>query len=195
MIRVVGIAASTGGPAALQKIIPRLPAGFPAAVLVVQHMPAGFTRSLAERLASLSALPVREASEGERVAGGEVLVAPAARQMWVVREEGGVKVRLGEEGPLKSIYRPSADVLFTSLAEVYGPEVLAVVLTGMGKDGLVGLARVKEKGGQVLAQDRSSSVVYGMSRAAVDAGLADAVVALEEMAAVIVSRVLKNLRF
>ncbi|MGB9885463.1 MAG: CheB methylesterase domain-containing protein [Moorellales bacterium] len=195
MIRVVGIAASTGGPAALQKIIPRLPAGFPAAVLVVQHMPAGFTRSLAERLASLSALPVREASEGERVAGGEVLVAPAARQMWVVREEGGVKVRLGEEGPLKSIYRPSADVLFTSLAEVYGPEVLAVVLTGMGKDGLVGLARVKEKGGQVLVQDRSSSVVYGMPRAAVDAGLADAVVALEEMAAVIVSRVLKNLRF
>jgi two-component system chemotaxis response regulator CheB len=98
---------------------------------------------------------------------------------------------VGEEGPLKSLYRPSADVLFSSLAEVYGSEVLAVVLTGMGKDGLAGLVRVKERGGQILVQDRSTSVVFGMPRAAAEAGLADAMVALEEMAAAIVSRVLK----
>ncbi|MCR4419869.1 MAG: CheB methylesterase domain-containing protein [Clostridia bacterium] len=192
MIRAVAIAASTGGPTALQKIVPRLPAGFPAAVFVVQHMPPGFTHGLAVRLGELGELPVREAVDGEPVLPGQVLVAPAGRQTWVVRSEGDVKVRVGEAGPVPGAFRPSADVLFYSLAEAYGQEVLAVVLTGMGKDGLKGLARVKEKGGLILAQDEASSVVFGMPRVAIEAGLADLVMGLEEMAAAIVSLVLKK---
>lgn len=191
MIKAVAIATSTGGPAALQQVIPRLPANFPAAVFIVQHMPAGFTKGLADRLNDSSALEVREAVDGDVARAGLVLVAPAGRQMWVTRRRDEVEVRVNVQGPLPSLYRPSADVLFKSVAEVYGAAALAVVLTGMGKDGLVGLRAVKEHGGAVLAQDEATSVVFGMPRAAIEAGLVDAVLPLQEIAKAISARVLK----
>lgn len=191
MIRAVAIATSTGGPAALQRIVPHLPADFPATVLVVQHMPAGFTRGLAKRLDELAALRVREGVDGEMVEPGTVLIAPAGRQMWLVARGDRAQVRVAAEGPMASNYRPSADVMLASVAEVYGAAALAVILTGMGRDGLVGLRAIKARGGAVIAQNEASSVVFGMPKAAIEAGLVDAVLPLEDIPAAIIARVLK----
>jgi two-component system chemotaxis response regulator CheB len=179
--QVVAIGVSTGGPAALGRLVPALPAGFRLPVLVVQHMPALFTRLLAERLDAASPLQVKEAAHGEPVEPGRILIAPGDYHLKVVRDGASVRVALDQSPPLNSC-RPAVDALFSALADVYGGAVLAVVLTGMGYDGLRGAEVLKARGARVLAQDEATSVVWGMPGAVVSAGLADRVVPLDEMA-------------
>jgi two-component system chemotaxis response regulator CheB len=175
------IAASTGGPTALQAVIPRLPEGLDAAVLVVQHMPPGFTKSLAERLDTRSALPVREAADGDAVEPGLVLLAPAGLHMKLRRRAGKVKVLLDEE-PRSALHRPSADVLMSAAARVYGAQALGVVLTGMGSDGTEGLRAIRNAGGITLAEREDTCIIYGMPKSAVEAGVVDRAVPLGRMA-------------
>lgn len=185
---VVAIATSTGGPPALQAILPRLPRALPSAVLIVQHMPVGFTRSLAERLAARSELPVREAEEGDTVEPGVVLVAPAGKHTKVRRRGTLVKVVLDDE-PKHALHRPAADVLMATVARVYGSRALGVVLTGMGSDGTEGLRAIREHGGRTLAEAEESCVIYGMPKSAVEAGVVDESVPLERMAEAILAAV------
>jgi two-component system chemotaxis response regulator CheB len=169
---VVAIATSTGGPPALQAIIPRLPDNLACAILVVQHMPLGFTRSLAERLDSRSELTVREAEEGDAIEPGLVFIAPAGRHMKVRRKGTKVKIVLDDE-PRSSLHRPSADVLMVTVAQVYGSRALGVILTGMGADGVEGLRAIREAGGRTLAESEETCAIYGMPKAAVEAGVVD----------------------
>jgi two-component system chemotaxis response regulator CheB len=186
---VVVIGTSTGGPPALQAIIPRLPANLSSAILVVQHMPVGFTRSLADRLAARSALRVREAEDGEVIRPGHVLIAPAGRHLKVRKRGGGpARVWLDEE-PRSALHRPSVDVLMTSAARAYGRRVLGVVLTGMGSDGVEGLRAIRSSGGRTLAESEETCVIYGMPKAAVEAGVVDRAVPLPRMADEILSSV------
>jgi two-component system chemotaxis response regulator CheB len=178
---VVVIGTSTGGPPALQAIIPKLPPGLSSAILVVQHMPVGFTRSLADRLASRSALPVREAQDGDSVAPGTVLIAPAGRHMKVQRRGPGARIWLDDE-PRAALHRPSVDVLMASVAKAYGARSLGVVLTGMGSDGVEGLRAIRQTGGRTFAESEESCVIYGMPKAAVEAGVVDRSVPLARMA-------------
>lgn len=184
----VVVAASTGGPTALQSVVSGLPAGFPAAILVVQHIPRGFTRSLAERLDARSAIPVREARDGEALLPGTVLVAPAGIHTKLSRRGGTVTVVLDEE-PREALHRPSADVLMASAAEVFGPRALGVVLTGMGADGTEGLRAIREKGGLTLAEAEETCVIYGMPKAAAEAGVVHRVVPLDRVAGEILAAV------
>jgi len=178
--KVVVIGVSTGGPTALGEILPKLPAGFPLPVLVVQHMPPMFTRLLAERLHSTCHLAVREASHGDPVVAGQILVAPGDFHLKVASSGGGVRVCLDQSPPLNSC-RPAVEALFTSIGEVYGGAAIAVILTGMGQDGLNGVRILKAQGASVLAQDEASSVVWGMPGAVVAAGLADCVLPLDQV--------------
>jgi two-component system chemotaxis response regulator CheB len=182
------IGASTGGPAALQEVVPRLPAGLAASVFIVQHIPKGFTKSLAERLAARSALPVREAQDGELVRPGVVLVAPAGIHMKLRRRGTVVRVELDEE-PRLALHRPSVDVLMQSASQVYGPRALGIVLTGMGSDGAAGLGAIQMAGGRTFAESEETCVIYGMPKAAVEAGVVDQSVPLGRMAAEIVAAV------
>lgn len=178
---VVAIGTSTGGPPALQAIIPRLPEGLESPILVVQHMPLGFTRSLAERLDARSALRVREAEDGDLVAAGQVLIAPAGRHMTIRQRGSAVKVVLDEE-PSGSLHRPSADVLMTSVAKVYGQGSFGVLLTGMGSDGVEGLRAIRAAGGRTLAESEETCVIFGMPKAAVEAGVVERSVPLDRVA-------------
>lgn len=178
---VVVIGTSTGGPPALQAIIPRLPRELGSAVLIVQHMPPGFTRSLADRLDAKSPLPVREAEEGDAVVPGVVLIAPAGMHMKVRRRGASVRIHLDEE-PRSALHRPSADVLMASVARVFGSRVVGVVLTGMGADGVEGLRAIREAGGRTFAESEETCVIYGMPKAAVEAGVVDRMVRLDLMA-------------
>ena len=174
---IIGI--STGGPAALEQVIPRLPADLRVGILVVQHMPAQFTAALAERLDAISPVAVREARPSERLVSGVVLVAPGDRHV-VVERNGMLKLT---EGPPVNGCRPSADVTMQSAAQVYGHKLTALVMTGMGRDGALGAAAVRAAGGKVLAQDRETSVVYGMPRAVAEMGVVDEVLPLDGIAA------------
>ncbi len=178
---VVVIGTSTGGPPALQHIVPELPADLDLAVLVVQHMPVGFTRSLADRLAARSHLPVREATEGEVVRPGAVLIAPAGRHTKVRRRGTVVRVVLDDE-PSEALHRPSVDVLMASVAKAYGARALGLVLTGMGADGVEGLRAIRLAGGVTLAESEETCVIYGMPKAAVEAGVVDRSVPLYRLA-------------
>ena len=180
--QVVVIGTSTGGPPALQQIIPRLPQKLAASILVVQHMPVGFTRSLAERLDQRSLLPVREAEDGEPLVPGLVLVAPAGRHMKLRRRAGQVpRVWLDDE-PQGALHRPSIDVLMAAVARTYGAQVLGIVLTGMGADGVEGLRAIRDAGGRTLAESEESCVIFGMPKAALEAGVAERAVHLSRMA-------------
>lgn len=159
----IGIAASTGGPRALTEIVPRLPVGLPTAFLIVQHMPAGFTKPFAERLATLSEIPVTEARDGQVVRAGCAYIAPAGRHM-ALRRSGDEIVTSLEEGESVWGVKPAADVLFKSIAEHYGPASGGIVLTGMGRDGAEGLRAIRDVGGWTAVQDSASSVVYGMPK-------------------------------
>jgi two-component system chemotaxis response regulator CheB len=178
---IVAIGVSTGGPAALAEILSHLPADFPAPILLVQHMPQMFTRFLAERLNSQTPLEVVEATDGQPVRAGVVYVAPGDFHLTVKRRNGAVVTVLDQEPPQNS-HRPAADVLFRSVAEAYGPRGLAVVLTGMGQDALRGSEEVTRAGGRVLVQDEATSVVWEMPGLVVNAGFADAVLPLGQVA-------------
>ncbi len=185
-INIVAIGTSTGGPPALQAIIPLLPKNLPVPVTVVQHMPATFTKSLAERLNSLSKIEVKEAENGEPVNPGVVYIARGGKHLTVKFNSSSYSINLTDE-PSTTLHRPAVDVMVKSVAENYGSAVLGVILTGMGNDGLEGLRLVKQKGGVVLAQNEETCVVYGMPRAVVEDNLADKVLPLEQIAAEIVS--------
>jgi two-component system chemotaxis response regulator CheB len=179
--KVVAIGVSTGGPSALASVLPQLPPEFPLPALVVQHMPPLFTRSLAERLHSICQLPVTEARHGDSVAPGRILIAPGDFHLRVVNNGTGSVVSLDQSSPQNSC-RPAVDALFASVGEVYGGAAIAVVLTGMGRDGLQGAQILKAQGAKVLAQDEATSTVWGMPGAVVQAGLADKVLPLHQVA-------------
>jgi two-component system chemotaxis response regulator CheB len=189
--QAVVIGASTGGPRAVEVVLAALPADLPAAVLVVQHMPAGFTRSFAQRLDQRSPMPVREAEDGHRLAPGHAFVAPGGYHLRVRRGGRGSNgvVRLDDRSPPLSGLRPAADVTMGDVADVYGPDSVGVVLTGMGSDGAQGVQRIKAAGGVVIAQDSETSVVYGMPRAAARTGAVDWILPLDEIPAAIVRAV------
>jgi two-component system chemotaxis response regulator CheB len=187
-VEVVAIGTSTGGPNALAEIVAGLPADFPVPVVIVQHMPPMFTRLLAERLCAQSKLTVEEGQPGGALRPGHVWLAPGDFHMTVDRDGTVVRVRL-QRGPPQNSCRPAADVLFRSVAQVFGPNSLAVVLTGMGQDGLRGSEAIRAAGGQVIAQDESTSVVWGMPGFVARAGLADRVLPLGLVAPEIVRRV------
>jgi two-component system chemotaxis response regulator CheB len=176
----VAIGVSTGGPQALSYLLPQIAPDFPAGILVVQHMPEGFTRMFAERLGNLSRLEVREAQDGDLVLPGRVLVAPGNRHLTVVRRRLGVVAAVRGGAEVKG-HRPSADVLFASVAVAFGPQAAGLVMTGMGEDGADGLRHLKAAGGTTLAQSEASCVVAGMPRAAIERGCVDRVVPLEDL--------------
>lgn len=192
-VEVVAIGTSTGGPIALAEILSALPHDFPVPIVVVQHMPPVFTAHLAERLSARSPLRVREGFPGAELVPGDAWIAPGDQHM-VVRRVGAEVWLALHSGPPENSCRPAADELFRSVADVYGPGALAVVLTGMGQDGLRGCGRVREAGGTVIAQDAESSTVWGMPGSVVRAGLAELALPLSGIAAEIVRRVLHGRR-
>jgi len=187
-IDILTIGTSTGGPNALLSVIPHLPADFPVPVVLVQHMPPLFTRLLADRLNACSELSVREGEDGEAIKPGEVWVARGGYHLTVARKGTRVVLNLNQEPPENSC-RPAVDVLFRSVAATYGPNVLGVVMTGMGADGARGAMHIREAGGWIVVQDEASSVVWGMPGAVVGAGAADKICPLPELCQEIVSRV------
>jgi two-component system chemotaxis response regulator CheB len=190
-VKALLIGCSTGGPDALARLLPRLPADLGVPVLVVQHMPPVFTTMLAQRLDKVSALTVREAADGDEVRAGQVLLAPGDFHLRVEQTAGQVRVGL-DQGPQENFCRPAVDVLFRSATDVYGGGVLAVVLTGMGQDGLAGARLLADAGARILAQDAESSVVWGMPGAVAGAGLADEVLGLDALADRIVTTVRRS---
>ncbi|MGE5178505.1 MAG: protein-glutamate methylesterase/protein-glutamine glutaminase [Bacteroidota bacterium] len=190
---IVAIGASTGGPRALASLLERLPRDLSAPVVIVQHMPPLFTRSLAERLDGSTPLRCAEGEDGAVLEAGTVWIAPGNWHVNVAREGGTATLRLSGDPPENSC-RPAVDPLFRSVAEVYGAGALGVVLTGMGQDGVKGAERIKKRGGTILAQDEASSVVWGMPGAIVRAGLADRVLPVRDIAAEIARRVASGRR-
>jgi len=175
--KLVAIGTSTGGPVALQRVLTQLPANFPAPIVLVQHMPAAFTKAFAERLDKLCRIRVKEAEDGDILRPGLALLAPGGKQM-MIDGRGAVKILPGDE---RLNYKPCVDITFGSAAKSYGDKVLAVVLTGMGADGREGARLLKQSGSAIWAQDEASCVIYGMPMAIVKANLADAIYDLDEI--------------
>jgi two-component system chemotaxis response regulator CheB len=180
--KLVAIGISTGGPQALEFLLAQLPADFPGSIVVVQHMPEGFTDMFARRLDELCSLRVKEAQSGDMLLAGRVLICPGSRHMRVKRLAMGDLVVLNEDERVNG-HRPSVDVLFRSVAEEYGSLAVAVLMTGMGDDGAQGLGAVKQAGGMTIAQSEESCVVFGMPKAAIERGYATRVVSLDTLSA------------
>lgn len=178
--RVVAIGISTGGPQALSGILPLIPDSFPACILIVQHMPEGFTEFFARRLDAACSISVKEATNGNIVSPGTALIAPSGKHLKIKRTPYGVISVLSLSPPVSG-HRPSATVLFNSVAEEYGKNAIAIIMTGMGDDGVEGMRRIKETGGITIAQDEETSVVYGMPKVAVERGYADMVLSLGDI--------------
>ena len=179
------IATSTGGPRALHEVVPRLPGQLGVGVLIVQHMPVGFTKTLAERLDTESALTVREARTTDKITPDVALLAPAGSHLEV---SSIGNTRLSDAAPIGNL-KPRADITISSAAKVYGSRVLLIVLTGMGNDGEVGARDLKKAGGRILTEDERTCVIYGMPRAVKEAGLSDGAVPLDVMPLAIVETV------
>lgn len=190
-INVVAIGVSTGGPNALSEVLPAIPANFPVPIVIVQHMPPMFTKLLADRLNVTCAIKVSEGVVGDPLLPGYAYLAPGNFHMIVKRDLANLVLGLQQE-PAENSCRPAVDVLFRSIVGIYGAGVLGVILTGMGQDGLRGCEMIRDAGGQVLAQDEKTSVVWGMPGLVANAGLADAVLPLNQIAAEIVRRVQKS---
>ncbi len=190
--KIIVIAASTGGPKAVIEVMQKMPADINAAFLIIQHMPKGFTKTFAERVSWHSKIKTKEAEDQDLVLKGAGYIAPAGFHMVIERlfenEENKFRIRL-DETPLVNYVRPSADVTMNSVAELFGKDTIAVILTGMGKDGLEGARKIKDKGGKIIAQDKDSSVVYGMPRAVAEAGIADKVLRLSDIPSEIIRMV------
>ena len=180
-INVVIVGASTGGPKALQDVIPRLPKNFPCGVLIVQHMLPVFTSSFAERMKELSHIEVREAKDGDVIIPGLALVAPGGSHLRVRKwPNGEYHIKLSKEPPM--LHMPSVDVAMESVAQAFSEHALGVIMTGMGQDGKEGIKAIKGVKGKTIAQDEASSVIFGMPKAAIESGCIDKIVALEKMA-------------
>ena len=186
LIKLLAIGTSTGGPVALQKVLTRLPKNFSIPILLIQHMPATFTPAFAKRLDQMCAIEVREAQDRDVLRPGVALLAPGGKQMRIEGRPGNAQVRISDEAGLT--YKPSVDVTFSSIANVYPRDTLAIVMTGMGADGREGAKTLKQRGSEIWAQDEASSVIYGMPAAIVDAGLATKVLSLDELGPGIVKR-------
>ncbi len=186
LIKLVAIGTSTGGPVALQKVLTRIPKNFSTPILLIQHMPATFTPAFAKRLDQMCAIEVRQAEDRDVLRPGVALLAPGGRQMRIEGRPGNVQVRLSDDPGLT--YKPSVDVTFSSIANVYPKETLAVVMTGMGADGREGAKLLQQRGSEIWAQDEASSVIYGMPAAIVDAGLATKILSLDDIGPGIVKR-------
>ncbi len=183
---IVAVGVSTGGPPAVQKILSELPETFPGSILIAQHMPKAFTGPFAKRLNDSTGLRVKEAENGDIIRPGHVFIAPGGQHIMINQRVSRIEVVVSPE-PDDALYKPSANVLFSSLAQGAGQRALCVVLTGMGNDGLLGARDLKAKGARILAQSEDTCVVYGMPKSIVDDGLADQVVDLEDMAQMITS--------
>lgn len=191
---IVAIGTSTGGPQALQDLLPQLPADLPVGIIIVQHMPYGFTGPLAKRLNTISAIEVREAESGEIVGPGKVYIAPAGQHITVERHGTNSELRTRiclSNHPRATLHKPSADVMMSSVAEVFGPYCCGIILTGMGSDGLKGMTAIREAGGITIGQDEASSTVYGMPRVCAEHGILQAVIPLSQMT----PQILKALRY
>ena len=182
--KLVVIGTSTGGPQALQNVITRLPGNLPCGVVIVQHMPAGFTKALADRLNTISEIAVKEAEDGDSIRPGQVYIAPGNYHL---RIRNGTQIVLGQDPPVGN-HRPAVNVMFSSVASL-GRKLVAVIMTGMGCDGCEGMREIKEAGGYSIAQDEPTCVVYGMPKAVVDAGLADEIKPVQNIAQAIVEAV------
>ena len=187
VFKLVAIGISTGGPLSLQHVVPRIPADFPTGIVIAQHMPPRFTKSLADRLNSMSSIEVKEAQDRDKITPGTALIAQGGRN--IVFEKRGVDFVVRIVDYPNTIYKPSVDLMMESAAEVFGDSVLGVIMTGMGKAGLEGLRKVKSKGGYVIAQNEETCVVYGMPKAVVEAGLADSILPLDKIATALVKLV------
>ena len=179
-MRLVVIGSSTGGPQALQTVITGLPENFPCPVVIVQHMPAGFTNALAGRLNSVSRMHVREAQDGEILEAGCVYIAPGNYHLRIRHTSGLRRIVLSDEPPVGN-HRPAVNVMYDSVAHL-GKDVVAVILTGMGNDGREGMRKIKENGGYCIAQDEATCVVYGMPKSVIEAGLVDEICPLPKIA-------------
>ena len=185
------IATSTGGPVALREVVPGLPGDLPVPVFIVQHMPAQYTHSLAERLNQVSPMEVVEGVDGMAAEAGFAYIAPGGRQMKIERRAGKYRLRITDDPPEHGC-RPAADYLFRSVAEAYHGQVLAVVMTGMGRDGVAGCRDIRQRGGYVIAQHADGCIVYGMPKAVIEEKLAHSVVPLDRLAVAVAYRVRRS---
>lgn len=181
LIDVVTLGISTGGPQALRFLIPQLPGDFPVPIVMVLHMPVGYTKMYAEKLNEVSALTVLEASEGDELRAGMVYLAPAGRHLKLIRHKEGQIITHLDINPSNTLHRPSVDVLFQSVAEIFGKRALGIVMTGMGSDGKQGAAWIKSQGGLIFTEAEETCIVYGMPLSVVEAGLSDKSVPLDKM--------------
>lgn len=189
--KVVAIGTSTGGPRALQEILTKLPGNLPCGVVIVQHMPPGFTKSLSERLNSLCSLSVKEAEHNDMIQPGLVLIAPGDHHMILERDGSKTVIKLNQNPPVGG-HRPAVDPMMESVAAIYGKHALGVILTGMGHDGAKGIQLIKQRQGYTIAEDQSTAVVFGMPKSAIELNAVDKIVPLPLVAEEIVRVIMKQ---